>query len=113
MRDLDPGRTLVLNEESFDSHVTGAALPTLVDFWADWCPPCKAIAPVLEQIAREMAGQVHVAKVNVDDNGDLANCFGIRSIPTLLVFKDGKVVDQLIGNAPKEQILRMLRRHAG
>jgi thioredoxin 1 len=102
---------VILNEENFDKHVAAATQPILVDFWADWCPPCKAIAPTLEQLAAEMHGRAQVAKINVDDNGDLANRFAVRSIPTLMVFKDGKVVDQMVGNAPKEQIRRMLERH--
>ena len=102
---------LTLNEENFDEHVTTARVPTLVDFWATWCAPCKFIVPTLEQIAEEMNGQAHVARVDVDDNGDLANRFGIRSIPTLMVFKGGKVVDQMVGAAPKDQIRRMLDKH--
>lgn len=104
-------RILVLNEDNFDVEITKAEGPVLVDFWAAWCGPCKTIAPTLEQLAEEMHGQAHVAKVNVDDNGDLANRFGIRSIPTLVVFKDGKVVDQMIGAGPKEQIRRLVEKH--
>jgi thioredoxin 1 len=104
---------VTLNEDNFDDHVTGSALPILVDFWADWCAPCKMIAPTLEQLADELNGEAQVAKLNVDENGDLANRFGIRSIPTLIVFKDGKVVDQLVGAAPKEQIRKMVERHLG
>ncbi len=102
---------LTLNDDNFDEHVQKLQGPILVDFWAAWCGPCKAVAPALEQLAREMNGRAHVAKINVDDNGDLANRFGIRSIPTLLVFKNGKVVDQLVGAAPKEQIRRMVEKH--
>jgi thioredoxin 1 len=102
---------LTLNDDNFDDQVARADGPILVDFWATWCGPCKVIAPRLEEIAGELAGQARVAKVNVDENGDLANRFGIRSIPTLIVFKDGKVVDQMVGAAPKEQIRRMLQRH--
>jgi thioredoxin 1 len=105
--------TLTFNDDNFDEEVTKLSGPILVDFWAAWCGPCKVVAPMLEQLAGEMNGQVHVAKVNIDENGDLVNRFGIRSIPTLLVFKDGKVVDQLIGAAPKEQIRRMLEKHLG
>lgn len=102
---------LTLTEDDFDDQITNAETPILVDFWATWCPPCKAIAPSLEQIADEMGGKARVAKVNVDENGDLANRFGIRSIPTLMVFKRGKVVDQMIGAAPKDQIKRMVEKH--
>lgn len=101
----------ILNEDNFDEQVGQSRGPILVDFWAAWCAPCKAIVPTLEQLAQEMNGQAQVAKVNVDENGDLANRFGIRSIPTLLVFKNGRVVDQMIGAAPKEQIRRMVAKH--
>jgi thioredoxin 1 len=104
-------RILTLNEDNFDEQVKTIDGPLLVDFWAAWCGPCKAIAPALDQLAEEMNGQARVAKVNVDESGDLANRFGIRSIPTLVVFKKGKVVEQLVGAAPKEQIRRMLEKH--
>ena len=102
---------LSLREDNFDEQIKNTRVPILVDFWASWCPPCKVIAPSLEQIAEEMSGKACVAKVNVDDNGDLANRFGIRSIPTLVLFKHGKVVDQVIGAVPKEQIRQLLDRH--
>jgi thioredoxin 1 len=102
---------LTLTEDDFDDHIANAAIPILVDFWAAWCPPCKMIAPSLEAIADEMGERARVAKVNVDENGDLANRFGIRSIPTLMVFKRGRVVDQMIGAAPKDQIKRMVEKH--
>ncbi len=108
---MDHETILTLNEDNFDEQVTQSDGPILVDFWASWCGPCKVIAPRLEELAEEMKGQAHVAKIDVDQNGDLANRFGIRSIPTLMVFKEGKVVDQLIGAAPKEQIRRMLEKH--
>ena len=102
---------LTLNEDNFDERMTSMQGPILVDFWAAWCAPCKSIAPTLEQLAEEMNGQAHVAKINVDENGDLANRFGITNIPTLIVFKDGKVVDQLVGAAPMDQIRRMVEKH--
>jgi thioredoxin 1 len=102
---------LTLNDTNFDEQLTKLEGPILVDFWAAWCGPCKAVAPVLEELARELNGRAHVAKINIDENGDLVNRFGIRSIPTLLVFKSGKVVDQLVGAAPKARILRMIERH--
>ncbi len=108
---MDHKTILTLNEDNFDEHVAKTDGPILVDFWASWCGPCKIIAPRLVELAEEMKGQAHVAKIDVDQNGDLANRFGIRSIPTLMVFKDGKIVDQLIGAAPKEQIRRMLEKH--
>jgi len=102
---------ITLNADNFDDHVSQADGPILIDFWAAWCAPCKVVAPTIDKLAEEMAGRALVAKVDVDANGDLANRFGIRSIPTLMVFKDGKVVDQLIGAAPKEQIQSMIERH--
>ena len=102
-----------LNDDNFDAEVSKLSGPVLVDFWADWCGPCKAIAPVLEQVAAEMAGRATIAKVDVDESGDLSNRFGIRSVPTLMVFKDGRVVDQAVGAASKEQIRRLLEKHLG
>jgi thioredoxin 1 len=85
----------------------------LVDFWAAWCGPCKAIAPYLDQLATELAGQATIAKVNVDENGDLSARFGIRNIPTLLVFKAGRLVDQTIGALPKDMLRELIQRHLG
>ena len=102
---------LTLTDDNFHEKIQQIVGPVLVDFWAEWCGPCKTIAPSLEEIADEMAGRASIAKVNVDDHMDIANSFGIRSIPTLIVFKDGKVVDQLIGAAPKEQIRGLIEKH--
>ena len=102
---------LTLTDDNFDEQIKKVSGPVLVDFWAAWCGPCKMIAPSLEQLAGEMAGRATVAQVNVDENGDVANRFGIRSIPTLMIFKEGRVVDQIVGALPKEQIRRMVEKH--
>jgi thioredoxin 1 len=104
---------LHLTDDTFDERIQSATGPVLVDFWATWCGPCKMIAPTLEQLAGEYAGKATIAKVNVDESGDVSNRFGIRSIPTLLVFKDGRIVDQLVGAAPREQIRKLIDKHLG
>ena len=95
---------LVLNDDTFKAEVLEADVPVLVDFWAVWCGPCLMVAPIVEELAGEYAGRAKVAKVDVDAAQKTAAEFGIRSIPTLLVFKDGKVADQIIGAVPKKQI---------
>jgi thioredoxin 1 len=107
------GELFILDEDSFDGRITQAQLPVLVDFWTDWCAPCKRLAQTLRELAAELAGRVEIAMVDVDANGDLAYRYGIQSVPTLIVFKRGHVVDQMIGAAPKSHILRMLDRHHG
>ncbi|HLP26875.1 MAG TPA: thioredoxin [Acidobacteriota bacterium] len=94
---------LNLDSNSFKSAVAGAT-PVLVDFWAPWCGPCKAIAPILEDLSTELAGKLQIAKVNVDDNGDLAAQFGVRAIPTLLLFKNGAVAEQFVGMMDKSTL---------
>jgi thioredoxin 1 len=107
------GHPVHLTEATFDEAVVAAEGPMLVDFWAPWCGPCRAIAPVLDEIARERAGTATIAKVNVDEQPALAGRFGVRSIPTLLFVKDGKVVDTLVGAVPKRLILERLDTLAG
>ncbi len=99
---------LHLTEASFDAELGKHPEVLMVDFWAEWCAPCRAIAPTLEELARESAGRVSLAKVNVDEQPGLAARYGIRSIPTILFVKDGKVVDQVIGAVPKAQLKKKL-----
>jgi len=100
--------TIELNETNFEAEVLSATQPVLVDFWAEWCGPCKMIAPVLDEIAREQTGKAKVAKVNVDDSPGLAARYGIQSIPTLLYFAGGEVRDQTIGVTGKKVIVSKL-----
>lgn len=90
-----------VSDTSFQADVLDAQAPVLVDFWAEWCGPCKMLAPVLDELAGEYAGKARIAKVNIDDHQDLAAQYDIRSIPTLLLFKDGKVASQSVGLKPK------------
>ena len=95
-------------DQSFDTDVVQADLPVLIDFWAAWCGPCKAIAPTIEEIAGDYAGKVKVGKLNVDQNQNTAMQYGVRSIPTLLIMKSGEVVSQIVGAVPKENITKAL-----
>ena len=101
---------LAVSSTEFDQQVLQSDVPVLVDFWAEWCGPCKAIGPSIEELAQEYSGRAKVFKVDVDANGDIAERYGIMSIPALLVFKGGKVVDQMIGAAPKANIQSLLDR---
>jgi thioredoxin 1 len=104
--------TIEINEANFEMEVMKSNQPVLVDFWAEWCGPCKMLSPVLEEIAAEQAERVKVVKVNVDNNPQLAARFGIQSIPTLLYFADGKVIHQTVGVVGKKAILDKLERLA-
>lgn len=101
---------MALTSSQFEADVLNSDVPVLVDFWAEWCGPCKAIGPSIEQLSQEYAGRAKVYKLNVDEEGEIAMRYGIMSIPALLVFKNGKVVDQMVGAAPKAQIAALLER---
>ena len=103
--------TLHFTDSAFDQDVINSDKPVLVDFWAPWCGPCRAIAPTIDAIATEYAGKIKVGKVNTDENQQTAMRFGIRSIPTLLLFKGGKVVDQRVGGLPKPELVKMISAH--
>ena len=97
-----------LTSNTFDETVAGSSTPILVDFWAEWCGPCKMIAPILEDIAKEQSGKITIAKLNVDDHGDIAGRYNVMSIPTMLVFKDGEIVNKIVGAKSKAALLQDL-----
>lgn len=102
------GKVLEFNDANFEDEVINSDIPVLVDFWAPWCGPCRIIAPVVEEISESHDGKIKVGKLNVDDNQQTSMKFGIRSIPTLLVFKNGEIFEQIIGAVPKTEIERVV-----
>ncbi|HEX3681370.1 MAG TPA: thioredoxin [Bryobacteraceae bacterium] len=106
-------KPITVTDASFSTEVERSRLPILVDMWAPWCAPCRVLAPVVEQLATEMAGRLRVAKLNVDENPVTAERFHVRGIPALLVFKDGREIDRMVGAQPKAEIVRRLERVIG
>ena len=104
-------KIVTLSDATFDEHVKGSDVPVLVDFWAEWCGPCKMISPVLEEIAEEQAGKLQIGKLNIDDNLEVTRRFDVMSIPTLILFKDGEPEVRLIGAKPKGQLLEEIAQY--
>ena len=104
------GKVAEVSDVTFDQEVLKSAVPVLIDFWAPWCGPCKAIAPVVEELAGEYNGRLKVLKMNVDDNPGTPSKYGVRGIPTLILFKAGSVADQIVGAVPKAHLVRALDR---
>lgn len=100
-----------ISTDNFEQEVLGADVPVLVDFWAAWCGPCRMVAPVLEELAEQMEGKVRIAKVNVDENQDIAVKFQVSSIPTFILFKDGEAADRMLGAMPKGAFEQFIDRH--
>ena len=110
---LGASTPLTVTDATFSTEVEGAPVPVLLDLWAPWCGPCRMVAPVLEELAKEMAGRVRVAKLNVDENPATASRFQVRSIPTLLLLKGGREMDRIVGVQPKAEIARRIQRAMG
>ena len=105
------GNAVAVTEETFTREVLESTVPVLVDFWAEWCGPCRAIAPIVDQIAAEYSGRLKVVKLDVDENSDTSIRYGVMNIPTLLLFKGGKVVERLVGAQPKAAMLSRIQPH--
>ena len=104
--------TTPITDSSFEKDVLQANVPVLVDFWAEWCGPCRALGPKLEEIAGELQGKVRIVKLNVDENPEVPSKYGVRGIPTMILFKGGQEIDQIVGNHPKENIMALLQKHS-
>ena len=102
------GKALTFTDDSFEEDVLNSDKPVLVDFWAEWCGPCRMVGPVVDELAEEFEGKARIGKVDVDNNPEISTKYGIRSIPSLLIFKNGEVVDQIVGAVPKAQLKKQL-----
>ncbi len=100
-----------VNDATFDAEVLQSTTPVLVDFWAPWCGPCRAVAPTVDALATDFAGKLKVVKLNTDESGEVAMKYGVTSIPTIMVFKNGEVVERVLGNRPKSDLAAMVSRH--
>lgn len=103
-------KVVQLTDSAFEAEVLKSSVPVLVDFWASWCAPCKAISPMVDALADEYAGKIKVCKVNVDDNPATPGQYGVRGIPTLILFKDGQILDQVVGAVPKNQLEGLIKK---
>ncbi len=104
----DSGKLLHVTDANFEEEILKSSTPALVDFWAAWCGPCRTVGPVVEELAGEYTGKVKIAKLNVDDNKQTPSKYGVRGIPTLMLFRNGQVVDQIVGAVPKSKIKELL-----
>ena len=99
-----------LSDAAFDQTINDSPVPVLVDFWAEWCGPCRRIGPVVEELAQEYSGKLAVAKINIDEHQQAANKFGVQSIPTLMIFKNGQLAERIVGAVPKETLVEAIQR---
>jgi len=106
----EEGNLLIVTDDSFQKEVLQADMPTIVDFWATWCGPCRMIGPIFEELSKDYAGKVKFAKINVDENPKTPTTYGVRGIPTLMMFKGGQMVDQVVGAVPKSHLENVIKK---